>query len=79
MSLSYRADGQPHVAYMTKSAAAADFLAGRPWRFTELLPPALEDDWDMVADDRENSLPIMAKSCGPKMSPHGSHVIFRWC
>ena len=35
-------------------AAAADFLAGRPWRFTELLPPALEDDWDMVADDREN-------------------------
>ena len=54
MSLSYRADGQPHVAYMTKSAAAADFLAGRPWRFTELLPPALEDDWDMVADDREN-------------------------
>ena len=54
VSLSYRADGQPHVAYMTKSAAAADFLAGRPWRFTELLPPALEDDWDMVADDREN-------------------------
>lgn len=47
VSLSYRADGQPHVAYMTKSAAAADFLAGRPWRFTELLPPALEDDWDM--------------------------------
>ena len=28
-------------------------LAGRPWRFTELLPPALEDDWDMVAADRE--------------------------
>lgn len=54
VSLSYRADGQPHVAYMTKSAASADFLAGRPWRFTELLPPALEDDWDMVADDREN-------------------------
>ena len=24
------------------------FLAGRPWRFTELLPPALEDDWDIV-------------------------------
>ena len=30
-------------------------LPGRTaWRFTELLPPALEDDWDMVADNREN-------------------------
>ena len=52
VSLSYRSDGQPHVAYMTKDAAAADFLAGRPWRFTELLPPPLEGDWDMVAADR---------------------------
>ncbi len=32
---------------MTKRAAAEDFLAGRPWRFTELVPPALEDDWDV--------------------------------
>ena len=42
------------VSLSYRAAAAADFLAGRPWRFTELLPPALEDDWDMVADDREN-------------------------
>lgn len=52
VSLSYRSDGQPHVAYTTKAAAAANFLAGRPWRFTELLPPPLENDWDMVAVDR---------------------------
>lgn len=54
VSLSYRSDGQPHVAYMTKDAAAADFLAGRPWRFVELLPPPLEGDWDMVAADRQD-------------------------
>ncbi|KFI92035.1 oligopeptidase B [Bifidobacterium saguini DSM 23967] len=55
VTLSYRSDGQPHVAYTTKQAAAADFLAGRPWRFTELLPPPLENDWDMVAADRSDS------------------------
>ena len=54
VSLSYRSDGQPHVAYMTKDAASADFLAGRPWRFVELLPPPLEGDWDMVAADRQD-------------------------
>ncbi|MBT1169981.1 S9 family peptidase [Bifidobacterium sp. SO4] len=54
VSLSYRSDGQPHVAYMTKTDAAEDFLAGRPWRFRELLPPPLEDDWDMVAADRSD-------------------------
>lgn len=32
---------------MTKDAAAEDFLAGRPWKFTELVPHALEDDWDV--------------------------------
>ena len=79
VSLSYRADGQPHVAYMTKSAAAADFLAGRrgglrnccrlPWRTTGTWLPTIA----------KTSPAIMAKSCGPKMSPHGSHVIFRWC
>ena len=46
VSLSYRADGLPHVAVMTKRAAAEDFLAGRPWRFEELEPPALQGDWD---------------------------------
>ncbi|MBT1164327.1 S9 family peptidase [Bifidobacterium felsineum] len=55
VALSYRADGQTHVAYTTKQAAAADFLAGRPWRFTELLPPPLDNDWDMVAADRADS------------------------
>ncbi|NEG55166.1 S9 family peptidase [Bifidobacterium platyrrhinorum] len=53
VTLAYRADGLQHVAVMPKALAAEDFLAGRPWRFTELLPPALENDWDMVADDRD--------------------------
>ena len=52
VSLAYRADGLPHVAVMPKDLAAEDFLAGRPWRFTELLPPSLENDWDTIADDR---------------------------
>lgn len=55
VTLAYRADGLPHVAMMPKRAAVEDFLAGRPWRFVELLPPALEDDWDMVADDRDET------------------------
>ncbi|PJM78672.1 S9 family peptidase [Bifidobacterium scaligerum] len=54
VTLSYRSDGQPHVAYMPKDAAAADFLAGRPWRFRELLPPPLDNDWDMVAAERDD-------------------------
>ncbi len=47
VSLQYRAESLTHVAVMTKQAAAEDFLAGRPWRFTELVPHALEDDWDV--------------------------------
>ena len=43
-------------------AAAEDFLAGRPWRFTELVPHALEDDWDVdesvdeINEERAESL-----------------------
>ena len=55
VSLSYRADGSPHLAVMPKAHAAEDFLAGRPWRFTELLPPPLENDWDLVAADRADA------------------------
>lgn len=47
VALQYRAESLPHIAVMTKRAAAEDFLAGRPWRFTELVPHALEDDWDV--------------------------------
>ncbi len=47
VSLQYRAESLTHIAVMTKQAAAEDFLAGRPWRFTELVPHALEDDWDV--------------------------------
>ncbi|MEE1296260.1 MAG: S9 family peptidase, partial [Bifidobacterium sp.] len=46
VAMSYRADGLPHLAVMTKAQAAADFLAGRPWSFTELTPPPLDGDWD---------------------------------
>ena len=56
VSLSYRADGLPHVAMMTKTDAAEDFLAGRAWRFRELTPPVLEDDWDVDADEQEDSI-----------------------
>ena len=47
VALQYRAESLPRIAVMTKRAAAEDFLAGRPWRFTELVPHALEDDWDV--------------------------------
>lgn len=47
VTLQYRAESLTHIAVMTKQAASEDFLAGRPWRFTELVPHALEDDWDV--------------------------------
>ncbi|WP_420897325.1 S9 family peptidase [Bifidobacterium goeldii] len=54
--LSYRTDGLPHIAVMTKDQAAADFLAGRPWAFRTLTPPALDNDWDtdLTEDDAES-------------------------
>ncbi len=45
--MQYRAESLTHIAVMTNGAAAEDFLAGRPWQFTELVPHALEDDWDV--------------------------------
>ncbi len=47
VALQYRAESLTHIAVVTKDAAAEDFLAGRPWKFTELVPHALEDDWDV--------------------------------
>lgn len=38
VTLAYRANSLPHVAFMTKDQAAADFIAGRPWQFRELAP-----------------------------------------
>lgn len=46
VAMSFRADGLPRLAIMAKDQAAADFLAGRPWQFTELTPPPLDDDWN---------------------------------
>lgn len=46
VALSYRGDGLPRLAITTKGQAARDFLAGRPWSFTELVPPPLEGDDD---------------------------------
>ena len=36
--LSYRADGLPHLAVMTKDRAVEDWRADRPWRFEEVRP-----------------------------------------
>ncbi|RSX55543.1 protease II [Bifidobacterium dolichotidis] len=44
VALSYRESGVPHLAVCTKADAAEDFLAGRPWRFREVVPPTLEND-----------------------------------
>ncbi len=56
VALSYRSDGLPHLATMTTSDAAEDFLVQRPWRFNEVLPPALPDDWDIAADDDDTDI-----------------------
>ena len=61
VSLSYRANGLPHVAVMTKQAAAEDFLAARPWRFEELVPPALQGDWDTQESAQKNVQEASAK------------------
>lgn len=42
VSIGYRANGLVHLATMTKKEAAANFLAGEPWNFRELLPPQSE-------------------------------------
>ncbi len=46
VSLSYRVDGLPRLAVTTKNQAARDFLSGRQWSFTELVPPPLDGDDD---------------------------------
>ena len=38
VALSYRAQGLPRIAVMSKDMAAQDFLAGRPWRFRQVRP-----------------------------------------
>lgn len=72
VALSYRSDGLPRLAAMTKRDAAEDFLAGRPWRFGEVLPPALEDDWDV--DDDADDDDVAADSAGSGASSGASAV-----
>ncbi|MCI1934992.1 MAG: S9 family peptidase [Bifidobacteriaceae bacterium] len=38
VALSYRRDGLPHLAVMTKKQAATDFLEGKRWDFTQVNP-----------------------------------------
>lgn len=74
VALSYRTDGLPHVAVMTKRQAAADFLAGRPWEFRELTPPALEDDWDadLAADAAEIATSMSEDDAAGPHPHHGA-------
>lgn len=39
VALSYRADGLPHLAVMTKDRAAQNFLNNEPWQFEAVTPP----------------------------------------
>lgn len=59
VALSYRANGLPQVAVMSKRLAAENFLEGKPWEFERLAPPALEGDWDVnsatVADSTDDT------------------------
>ena len=63
MTLAYRTDGLPHVAAMTKTQAAEDFLAGRPWSFRELMPPALDGDWDVPGRADDDAAEARAERC----------------
>ncbi len=71
VSLSYRANGLPHVAVMTKQAAAEDFLASRPWRFEELVPPALQGDWDAQGNAQGNTQESLAHPDGIEVALPG--------
>lgn len=51
VALSYRANGLPKLAVMSKQQAAQDFLARRPWQFAEVNVPDLDGDWDGASDD----------------------------
>ena len=70
MALQYRAESLTHIAVMTKDAAAEDFLAGRPWKFTELVPHALEDDWD-VDESVDEINEETCRSVGARLGPIG--------
>ena len=65
VTLAYRTDGLPHVAAMTKTQAAEDFLAGRPWSFRELMPPALDGDWDVPGRMTMQPRPRAERCRGP--------------
>lgn len=55
VALSYRANGLPKLAVMSKQQAAQDFLGRRPWQFAEVNVPELDGDWDDgVGDDSVN-------------------------
>ena len=51
VALSYRANGLPKLAVMSKQPAAQDFRARRPWQFAEVNVPELDGDWDGASDD----------------------------
>lgn len=51
VALSYRANGLPKLAVMSKQQAAQDFLARRPRQFAEVNVPELDGDWDGASDD----------------------------
>lgn len=85
VALSYRVDGMSRLAVMTKQDAAEDFLAGRPWRFIELTPPALEDDWDApeFMDDDDAAADVAGDAtlwmtdddtAGPHAAAHSSSI-----
>lgn len=47
VALQYRAESLPHVAVMTRWPQPRIFWQAGCRRFTELVPHALEDDWDV--------------------------------
>ena len=78
VTMSYRAESLTHLAVMTKQAAAEDFLARRPWRFTELVPPALEGDWDVdesVDEVNEERAAVWQAVGGMEDDTAGPHAV----
>ena len=78
VTLSYRAESLTHLAVMTKQAAVEDFLARRPWRFTELVPPALEGDWDVdesVDEVNEERAAVWQAVGGMEDDTAGPHAV----
>lgn len=56
VTMSWRANGLPHIAAMPKEQAVKDYLNDAPWSFKEILPPPASDIPDSSSEAQEKKI-----------------------